>query len=58
MPKRGRKRELVAMVAKSAEENLEQSRLKFLSDEQRMTAAMTELAEASISPASSPHRMF
>jgi excinuclease ABC subunit C len=34
------------MVAKSAEENLEQSRLKFLSDEQRMTAAMTELAEA------------
>ena len=34
------------MVAKSATENLEQSRLKFLSDEQRMTAAMTELAEA------------
>ena len=46
VPKRGRKRELVAMVAKSAEENLEQSRLKFLSDEQRMTAAMTELAAA------------
>ena len=46
VPKRGRKRELVAMVAKSAGENLEQSRLRFLSDEQRMTGAMTDLAEA------------
>ena len=46
VPRRGRKRDLVSMVAKSAEENLEQSRLKFLSDEQRMTAAMTELAAA------------
>src|SRR5919112_905783 len=46
VPKRGRKRELVAMVAKSAGENLEQSRLKVLFDEQRMTAAMTELAAA------------
>lgn len=46
VPKRGRKRELVAMVAKSASENLEQSRLRFLSDEQRMTGAMTDLAEA------------
>jgi excinuclease ABC subunit C len=46
VPKRGNKRKLVEMVAKSAAENLEQSRLKFLSDEQRMTAAMTELAEA------------
>ena len=46
VPRRGRKRDLVAMVAKSAEENLEQSRLKFLSDEQRMTAAMTEIAAA------------
>ncbi|MBA3414687.1 MAG: excinuclease ABC subunit UvrC [Chloroflexia bacterium] len=46
VPKRGTKRKLVEMVAKSAVENLEQSRLKFLSDEQRMTAAMTELAEA------------
>jgi excinuclease ABC subunit C len=34
------------MVAKSAEENLEQSRLKHLSDEMKMTAAMTELADA------------
>jgi excinuclease ABC subunit C len=45
-PKRGQKRELVTMVAQSAAENLEQSRLKFLSDEQRMTAAMTDLAAA------------
>ncbi len=46
VPQRGEKRGLVEMVAKSAEENLEQSRLKFLSDEQKMTAAMTELADA------------
>lgn len=46
VPKRGRKRELVVMVEKSAAENLEQSQLKYLSDEQRMTAAMSELAEA------------
>jgi excinuclease ABC subunit C len=46
VPQRGEKRQLVQMVAKSAEENLEQSRLKFLSDEMKMTAAMTELAEA------------
>lgn len=46
VPQRGEKRGLVAMVAKSAEENLDQSRLKFLSDEMKMTAALTELAEA------------
>jgi excinuclease ABC subunit C len=46
VPQRGRKRELVSMVAKSAAENLEQNRLRYLSDEQKMTAAMTELAEA------------
>jgi excinuclease ABC subunit C len=45
-PRRGEKRQLVEMVAKSAGENLEQSRLKFLSDEQKMTAALTELADA------------
>jgi excinuclease ABC subunit C len=45
-PQRGQKRSLVEMVAKSAEDNLEQSRLKFLSDEQKMTAAMTELSDA------------
>jgi excinuclease ABC subunit C len=46
VPQRGDKRGLVEMVAKSADENLEQSRLKFLSDEMKMTAAMTELADA------------
>lgn len=46
VPKRGRKRELAMMVAASAGENLEQSRLRYLSDEQRMIGAMTELAAA------------
>jgi len=46
VPQRGDKRGLVEMVAKSAAENLEQSRIKFLSDEMKMTAAMTELADA------------
>ena len=46
VPQRGDKRGLVAMVAKSAIDNLEQSRLKFLSDDQRITAALAELAEA------------
>ncbi|HUG15855.1 MAG TPA: excinuclease ABC subunit UvrC [Thermomicrobiales bacterium] len=46
VPQRGEKRALVAMVASSAEENLEQTRLRWLSDEQRMTAAMSELADA------------
>lgn len=46
VPRRGQKRDLVTMVAASAAENLEQSRLKYLSDEQRTTAAMAELADA------------
>jgi excinuclease ABC subunit C len=46
VPRRGDKRGLVEMVAKSAAENLEQSRLKFLSDEMKITAALTELAES------------
>ncbi len=46
VPQRGNQLGLVRMVAKSAAENLEQSRIKHLSDEQKMTAAMTELAEA------------
>jgi excinuclease ABC subunit C len=46
VPQRGNQRGLVEMVAKSAGENLEQARLKFLSDEMKMTAAMTELADA------------
>lgn len=46
VPQRGNQLSLVRMVAKSAAENLEQSRIKHLSDEMKMTAAMTELAEA------------
>ena len=46
VPQRGQKRDLVQMVAQSAEQNLEQSRLKFLSDEMKTTAALTELADA------------
>ncbi len=46
VPQRGPNRGLVEMVAKSADENLEQSRLKFLSDEMKMTGAMSELATA------------
>jgi excinuclease ABC subunit C len=46
VPQRGEKKKLVEMVAASAAENLEQNRLRWLSDEQRMTAAMTELADA------------
>ena len=46
VPQRGEKRRLVEMVAKSAVENLEQNRLRWLSDEQRMTAALSELADA------------
>jgi excinuclease ABC subunit C len=45
VPQRGQKRQLVEMVAKSAADNLDQQRIKFLSDEMKMTAAMTELAE-------------
>jgi excinuclease ABC subunit C len=43
--KRGEKRQLVEMVSKSAVENLEQNRLRWLNDEQRMTAALTELSD-------------
>ena len=46
VPRRGDKRGLVEMVAKSAIDNLEQSRLKFLSDEMKTTASMTDLAGA------------
>jgi excinuclease ABC subunit C len=46
VPRRGDKRGLVEMVAKSAVDNLEQSRLKFLSDEMKTTASMSELADA------------
>ncbi len=46
VPQRGERRALVQMVAKSATDNLEQARIKHLSDEMKVTAALTELAEA------------
>jgi excinuclease ABC subunit C len=46
VPQRGERRALVRMVAKSASGNLEQARIKHLSDEMKITAALTELAEA------------
>jgi excinuclease ABC subunit C len=46
VPQRGERKQLVEMVAKSAAENLEQSRVRWLSDEQKATAAMTELQAA------------
>ncbi len=46
VPRRGERKALVEMVAKSAVDNLEQSRIKFLSDEMKTTASMTELAGA------------
>jgi excinuclease ABC subunit C len=46
VPQRGEKKQLVAMVAKSAAENLEQERLKWLNNEQKTTMALSELAEA------------
>jgi excinuclease ABC subunit C len=51
VPQRGARKKLVEMVAKSAVENLEQNRLRWLNDEQRMTAALTELADALDLPA-------
>ena len=45
-PQRGDKRQMVDMVSKSAAENLEQNRLRWLSDEQKLTAALSELSDA------------
>ena len=56
VPQRGNKRQLVEMVAKSATDNLEQNRLRWLSDEQKLTAALTELADALALP-SLPRRI-
>lgn len=46
VPQRGDRKALVAMVTKSANDNLEQARIKHLSDEMKVTGALTELAEA------------
>lgn len=46
VPAEGLRRELVEMIAKSAVQNLEQHRVRWLNDEQRTTLALEELAEA------------
>lgn len=55
-PMRGEKKQLVEMVAKSAAENLEQERVKWLNDEQKTTMALTSLASELGLPAA-PHRI-
>ncbi|MCX7622536.1 MAG: excinuclease ABC subunit UvrC [Thermomicrobium sp.] len=42
----GLRRDLVEMIAKSAQQNLEQYRVRWLNDEQRTTLALEELADA------------
>jgi excinuclease ABC subunit C len=44
-PKRGPRRALVEMVAKSAEESLNQERVRWLNDQQRTMMALTELSD-------------
>jgi excinuclease ABC subunit C len=46
VPKRGLRRQLVEMTQKSAQQNLEQHRVRWLNDEQRTTMALSELADA------------
>ncbi len=46
VPQRGDKRGLVELASRSAAQNLEQERLKWLNDEQKTTMALTELAAA------------
>jgi excinuclease ABC subunit C len=50
-PKRGEKVRLVEMVAQNAKESLEQERIRWLSDSQKTTLALTELQEAFNLPA-------
>lgn len=45
VPQRGERAQLVTMAAESAAENLAQARLRWLTDEQKMTAALTELQD-------------
>ncbi|MGI8854214.1 MAG: excinuclease ABC subunit UvrC [Thermomicrobiales bacterium] len=46
VPQRGERIKLVQMTAESAAENLAQDRLRWLTDEQKMTAALSELQDA------------
>ena len=45
VPRRGEKLDLVELAARNATETLEQFRLRYLSDEQKSTAALTDLQE-------------
>jgi excinuclease ABC subunit C len=45
VPQRGDRRDLVEMAARNAAETLEQMRLRWLSDEQKATSALTELQQ-------------
>ncbi|MEA2575783.1 MAG: excinuclease subunit, partial [Chloroflexia bacterium] len=45
VPRRGEKRDMVEMAARNAAETMEQFRLRWLSDEQKGTAALTELQQ-------------
>jgi excinuclease ABC subunit C len=45
VPRRGEKRDMVEMAARNASETLEQLRLRWLSDEQKAVAALTELQQ-------------
>jgi excinuclease ABC subunit C len=45
VPRRGQKRDMVEMASRNAAETLEQYRLRWLSDEQKGTAALTELQQ-------------
>lgn len=46
VPRRGEKRDLVELAARNATETLEQLRLSWLNDDQKATAALTELQQA------------
>ncbi|MEZ4520133.1 MAG: excinuclease ABC subunit UvrC [Thermomicrobiales bacterium] len=56
IPQRGHKRKLLDMTTASAGENLKQSRLRWLNNEQKLTAALTELSDALELP-NIPHRI-
>lgn len=45
VPRRGQKRDMVEMAARNAAETLDQLRLSWLNDEQKSTAALTELQQ-------------
>src|SRR5262249_16798917 len=51
VPRRGEKRDLVDLAARNASETLERWRLGWLSDDQKATAALTELQSALKLPA-------